>query len=106
MNLLHLKAAYPSFPGGAEVYISTLSERLVGDGHSGTLVATNAAEVEYSQSLQKRHTPPGREPMNGMQGHPLPGKSPSSVVSVVLHDASRGNITAWVPVIALPFQGK
>jgi len=57
MNLLHVNAAYPPFIGGAEVYTEAMSQRFADDGHDVTVVATDAAEVEYFWNPRKRHLP-------------------------------------------------
>jgi glycogen(starch) synthase len=66
MKLLHVNAAYAPFLGGAEVYTQSISERFAGDGHSVTLVTTDASEVEYFWNPRKRHVPPGLERLNGV----------------------------------------
>ena len=67
MRILHVNAAYPPFLGGAEVYTQAMSEHLVADGHSVTLVTTNAAEVEFFWNPRKRHVSPGQEQLNGVE---------------------------------------
>ncbi|MCJ7738246.1 MAG: glycosyltransferase family 4 protein [Anaerolineae bacterium] len=67
MNILHVNAAYDPFIGGAETYVRAVSEMLCRDGHSVTLVTTNAAEVEYFWNPGKRHLAPGYEEINGVQ---------------------------------------
>jgi glycosyltransferase involved in cell wall biosynthesis len=54
MQILHTNAAYWPFVGGAETYLQAMSERLVRDGHSVTVAATNAAGV---QSFWDPHQP-------------------------------------------------
>jgi glycogen(starch) synthase len=46
MNILHINAAYWPFVGGAETYLKAMSERLVRDGHTVTVVTTDAAGVQ------------------------------------------------------------
>ncbi len=46
MRILHTNAAYWPFLGGAETYLRAMSERLVRDGHSVTVAATDATGVQ------------------------------------------------------------
>lgn len=46
MRILHTNAAYWPFVGGAETYLQAISERLVRDGHSVTVVASDASRVQ------------------------------------------------------------
>jgi glycogen synthase len=67
MNLLHVSAGYAPFLGGAEVYVQAMSERLAGEGHSVTVVATDAGEVEYYWNPRKSHGAPDTEDLNGVR---------------------------------------
>jgi glycosyltransferase involved in cell wall biosynthesis len=60
MQILHTNAGYSPFVGGAETYLKAISERLVRDGHSVTVAASDAANV---QGFWDPHQPrlPGRE---------------------------------------------
>jgi glycosyltransferase involved in cell wall biosynthesis len=46
MQILHINAGYAPFLGGAETYLQAISERFVRDGHSVTVVASDAANVQ------------------------------------------------------------
>jgi len=67
LHCLYINAAYHPFVGGAETYTRAVSEMFVRDGHSVTVVTTNAAEVEYFWNPNKRHVTPGYEEINGVQ---------------------------------------
>ena len=67
MNLLHVNAGYSPFIGGAEVFTQAVSERFVADGHTVTVVTTDAAEVEYFWNPGKRHVAAQQEERNGVR---------------------------------------
>ena len=54
MKILHVNAAYWPYPGGAEVYVQEISERLVQDGSEVTVLTTDAGSVEHFWARGKR----------------------------------------------------
>lgn len=66
MKILHVNAAYWPFPGGAEVYVQEISERLVQDGSEVTVLTTDAGSVEHFWARGKARLENTKEIHNGV----------------------------------------
>lgn len=67
MRFLHVIPRYYPYIGGSEGYIKEISERLVGEGHSVTVFATDAWDLEHFWAAGKKTIPTSREIHNGVE---------------------------------------
>ena len=67
MRILHTNAAYWPFIGGAETYLKAMSERLVKDGHSVTVAATDASSAQCFWDPRQPRLPSGETEVEGVR---------------------------------------
>jgi len=72
MEVLFVNVGYFPLIGGGELYIKELAERLVGDGHSATVLTTDAAEPEYLWLRGKKRVATAQEVIHGVKVRRFP----------------------------------
>jgi glycogen(starch) synthase len=66
MRILHISAAYSPFVGGAETYLQAMSERLAQEGHSVTVMTTDATQVQGFWDPHQPRVPEQEADINGV----------------------------------------
>ena len=67
-RLLHIVQRYAPYEGGSENYVRELSERFAADGHTVTVLTTDAWDLEYFwHSAARRVDAPPEEMLNGVR---------------------------------------
>lgn len=74
MKILHVSPRYLPAVGGAEQHLAELSERLVADGHTVTVLTSNALDFEYLWDPSKQKIETKSEQINGVNVIRLPVK--------------------------------
>jgi glycogen(starch) synthase len=66
MRILHVIQRYYPFLGGSELYFQELSERMAADGHTVTVLTTDAWDLEHFWAPGRRRVERGDETHNGV----------------------------------------
>src|SRR5436190_15294501 len=67
MRILHVIQRYYPYTGGSEIYFQELSEQLAADGHSVTVLTTDAWDLEHFWAPGRRRVDRGNETHHGVR---------------------------------------